>query len=155
MSEQLPSGASGREAAALVAAIVLAALATQLDFASVSASCANTGAARGFGESAEADPWNWFYLLGAVAGLGSVLVAPRLALPLLALGAVTAAVSLAVLTSLVTQPFEALRPATAGGPVGVLCGFDLAIGFWVGFAAVALLAVAAAMRIMRGRTAHA
>ncbi len=121
----------------------------------MSASCANTGATRGFGESAQADPWNWLYFLGVVAGLGSMLVAPRFALPLRAIGAGVSAVSLVVLAMLATEPFEAFRPASTGGPVGTLCGFDLAIGFWVGTLAVVLLVAAAVLRIGSGRNAHA
>jgi hypothetical protein len=138
-----------------VAALGLGFVATQLDWATVSASCAATDVTRGFGESAQADPWNWLYVLGIVAGLGSTLVVPRLALALQVIGAIAAGASLVVLTMLVTEPFEALRPAAAGGPVGRLCGFDLAIGFWSGTIAVALLVVAAILRSARGRAARA
>jgi len=138
-----------------VGAIGLAVVATQLDWATVSASCANTDATRGFGGSAQAAPWNWLYLLGIGAGLGSTLVPPRLARALLVTGVVVSGVSLVVIAMLVTEPFEALRPASAGGPVGTLCGFDLAIGTVVGTVAVALLVVAAVLRITRGRSARA
>ncbi len=155
MSETLRSRATGTEALFLVGGLILTVVATQLDWASVGATCANTGATRGFGESTRADPWSWLFLLGAVAAFGSVLVPPRTALALETLGAAVSAASLAVLTALVTEPFEALRPSASGRAAGVLCGFDLTVGVWVGGAAVALLAAAAALRARTAWSAHA
>ncbi|MDE3113648.1 MAG: hypothetical protein KGN00_07990 [Chloroflexota bacterium] len=146
MSETLRSRATGAEALFLLGGLILTVVATQLDWARAGAACANTEVTRGFGESTRADPWNWLFFLGAVAAVGSVLVPPRGALALELLGAAASAASLAVLTALVTEPFEALRRGAPGSSVGVLCGFDLAVGVWVGGAAVGLLAAAAALR---------
>lgn len=140
---------TGAESAAIAVAVMLAALATQLDWATVSSGCANTGATRGLGETESGIAWDVLYLVGIVAAAASVLV-HRFAAALLVIGGAMAVVSLAFLATSLTAPFEALRPAASGGPIGTLCGFDLAIGFWLALAAVASVAVATALRARRG-----
>lgn len=150
MSDQLAGRPTGREALLLVASLVLVVVSTQLDWTAVSSSCANTAVTRGYGESANADPWNWLFFLGAVAGSGSMLVRPRFSALVAGIGAIAMTLSLVRLTTLLAEPFEAIRPGAPGArPVGVLCGFDLVVGFWVGLAALLCLVVAVALRVRR------
>lgn len=156
MNDQLAGRPTGREALLLVASLVLMAVSTQLDWTAVSSSCANTAVTRGFGESVDAEPWNWLFFLGAVAGIGSTLVRPRISALVAGIGAIVMTLSLVRLTMLLTEPFEAIRPGAPGArPVGVLCDLDLVVGFWVGLVALLCLVVAVALRVRRDMVSRA
>lgn len=138
---------SGREALAFVAMLVLGFFATQLDWAQVGATCANTAVTRGFGESTNPISWAFVYLLALLAVAVALFLPPRIATALdgLALLVGIAAVALAIGEAL--APFEALRPGPPAARVS--CGMDLALGAWLALASLAAIASVLVIRLRR------
>ncbi len=136
---------SGREALAAVAILVAAFAATQLDWAAVTSSCANTAVTRGFAEYPGENAWPWLYVIGFALAAGSVVVAGRIGAAIAVGATLLAALSTGALMNEVLAPFEA-RPAPGKA---VLCQLDLATGAWLATAALALAIGIAVVRVRR------
>ena len=122
------------------AAAGLAVASTRLPWARADPACANTDAVLGFGEGPTGALWAGLFL-AAVAGALAAGTVPRGASSYVGLGAsVVAAVAVLWGLGIANRPaFEAFRPGNSGPPVGVLCRFDPAAGYWTGVASSALL----------------
>ena len=129
---------SGREALLFVAMLVLGFLSTQLEWAHVGASCANTSVTRGFAESAGPISSAFIYLLALLAVAIALFVPPRAATAVDAVALVVGVAAALVALGDALAPFEALRPGSV--PVRVLCAMEPSLGAALAFAS--LIAVA-------------